>query len=372
MNYMKNKSYLYIFIVLCSAIFVSCKPQMSKEIENTIKKIGSFHYEPGDRYYPDQNSDIEHLAKITNMQQLTYLEENDPLPMIRYAAFIGIMHKHPKVAKEIAINKITEKSAIATLFPFCHFSYNIEAISSLRIKKLMEEGKKYGLTAKDSMEIDSVVLYTPNLKHIPYLDILLQKLPPKEKYYQRVRELFLKEHNLSALRALARYNNPENYPFILKAISGKVPDQNYVKENIQRQEKEIEEMRETDIDSGTRNPKQLIWVYDCMDDYYNISEYVKDVGLECVCECPVSAFKTYWNEARIYCEEYKKNRFLWYTAADDIPILKKIPFTKELQKLLVEKKKREEQQKRIDMEGPQEENVNKDSGSDSIPIYIKR
>lgn len=199
--------------------------------------------------------------------------------------------------KAIAIRELEDKSHLVPVRYGCEIA--CEPISNVYIKLLTKEGKKYGLTPKDSMQLDSVLLYTPNLKHIDYLNNLLEVLPPHQAYYQRIKELFLKDHNLYALRALARYKKPEDYNFILSALHGKV-------ENPIDLEKFDENVKWAN-DHHIQMPKFYsihdTWQYEPDIDSYNRPHIVKDVALECVYECPAPIFKKYANAAKRHHDE---------------------------------------------------------------------
>lgn len=165
----------------------------------------------------------------------------------------------------------------------------------------MKDGRKSGLSIKDSIEIDSILLYTPKIKHISYLENLLEKIPPHPQYYHRIKELFIKEHNLYALRALARYKKTEDYKYILDALHGKVQHPIDLKDYAENEQWFLDHK----ILVKPEFAPNAIWEYDPDEDGYNNPKSVRCVALECIYECPAPIFQKYQKEAATYIENMK-------------------------------------------------------------------
>jgi hypothetical protein len=69
------------------------------------------------------------------------------------------------------------------------------------------------LTPMQQRIIDSALLYNKKVD-LAAKDQLLRKLKPEAKYYDRIREMVLKENNEIAVLALARYKNPNDIGII--------------------------------------------------------------------------------------------------------------------------------------------------------------
>lgn len=92
----KYSRVLSMGLVATLLILSSCKPQMNPGIEDLLQKIGDIY-----RYTSMTNDEekqahyIEQLGKTASWSQLTYIQDNDSVPMARLAAFMCIMHKNP-------------------------------------------------------------------------------------------------------------------------------------------------------------------------------------------------------------------------------------------------------------------------------------
>ena len=62
---------------------------------------------------------------------------------------------------------------------------------------------------QDSITLDSILLFTPNINTVRYKTEIIDKLPLNEKYYKRLFEMVTKEGFYPALSALCRYKNEE-------------------------------------------------------------------------------------------------------------------------------------------------------------------
>lgn len=73
-------------------------------------------------------------------------------------------------------------------------------------------------TKQDSITLDSILFYTPNLSHIYYLQRILQRLPADRRYYNRLREMYYDEHYDKALIALCRHHRDDDKPAVIECL----------------------------------------------------------------------------------------------------------------------------------------------------------
>ncbi len=295
----------------------SCKPKISNQTKAILNEIeGSDGVVNLDGSLRNLHL-IQKLSEVATWDELCYIESADPDSRIE--AFVCIMQKNPKYAKFLAINKMNELEVCSgSDFDVC----SSFAIGGLRINILQKYGRSYGLSVQDSIAIDDAVLRAPYNKHIDYMDDLLNRLPPYQKNYSRLKELFFKEHRLSALRALARYRKSELCPIILKAAEGIVDDpmnmleyQSYM-ENQNNYEDFLSLMFSDDFIEVPKDwslierfkPGSWNINYESTLDNYNRPEEVKKMALKCIYENPSPAFAKYQKEA----EEYHKRIHEYY------------------------------------------------------------
>lgn len=73
-------------------------------------------------------------------------------------------------------------------------------------------------TEQDSIILDSVLFYTPNLSHIYYLQAILHRLPVDDRYYSRLRDMFYEEYYTKALPILCRYRHDADKAAVIKCL----------------------------------------------------------------------------------------------------------------------------------------------------------
>lgn len=294
--------------MICCLLLSSCaKPEINKAVTDAISHIGR-EYTPGPvgiaGEETGQNKAIERLNRVASWDQLCYLASVDSVPMTRLAAFICIMKRNPQYAKAIALDKIHERSVLWTE---SGCSEQKEPLSSIRIKLLQQQQTGGRWTVKDSLDVDSVVLWTPYCLHIDYQSWLLQKLKPGDtRLYNRLRTLFLQEHQLYALEAMARYHTDEARDYILMALNEKLPDMVDVD-----RAREIEDSLKYGPHprlpiSIVLNPDDihLQWEGKPWDFDYNFPWRVHRVGLECVWLWPDPAFRKWFKETKEEVADY--------------------------------------------------------------------
>ena len=317
------KKIIFLGLLLPLVGFVSgCHSNVIRpEVACILKQIGT-SYAPYPIGYEGrmthQDEHIEALGDVATPEELYQLAAADSVPMTRLAAFIGLMKQRPDWAKNMALMDIQSRACVPTRYG-CD-SY-MESLANLRIEILQQEGRGCGLTKADSLVIDSCVLFASHAKHLDYLRQLLMKLPPHPQYYTRVKALFLHNHHLEALVALARYRKPEDVQYVLAALHGKVKDPIDVDayraeyERIYASRLSLWERIEgwvhpqNPLDKEIRRLKDAfnihaLWQYYPEEDSYNDAEWVKAIALQCVYENPEEpAFKPYLRAAEAYHRE---------------------------------------------------------------------
>ena len=94
-----------------------------------------------------------------------------------------------------------------------------EYAGSVFLRNIQSCRDKMVISKEDSLRNDSLALYIPRLSKYQYTKKLLLRLPPKENYYPRIKEIILKERIYQALKALASYRREEDKSILLDALS---------------------------------------------------------------------------------------------------------------------------------------------------------
>ena len=73
-------------------------------------------------------------------------------------------------------------------------------------------------TQEDSVTLDSVLFYTPNLNHIDRVSSILKNLPAEERYYERLHQMFYDEGYADALTNLCHYRREADKAAVIECL----------------------------------------------------------------------------------------------------------------------------------------------------------
>ena len=73
-------------------------------------------------------------------------------------------------------------------------------------------------TQKDSVTLDSMLFFTPNMQHIDRLYTILEELPAEECYYERLHQMYYDEGIAEALPNLCRYRREEDKATVIECL----------------------------------------------------------------------------------------------------------------------------------------------------------
>ena len=73
-------------------------------------------------------------------------------------------------------------------------------------------------TKEDSVTLDSVLFYTPNLNHIERVSSILKILPAEERYYERLHQMFYDEGYADALTNLCHYRRETDKAAVIECL----------------------------------------------------------------------------------------------------------------------------------------------------------
>ncbi|WP_204346660.1 hypothetical protein [Psychroserpens algicola] len=158
---------------------------------------------------PKQWDNFTDLKKNATDQELLLLTEH-PNPVVKCYAFDLLVKKRNKSSFNILKKNLKDTTSVSTQYG-CIGSmtrvndYFIESISR------PYPDNEY-LTKSDKKTLDSLILFTPDLIS-DNKNRLLERIEPNEKYYDRIRELALKENN-SAIIAISKYHRESDIDFI--------------------------------------------------------------------------------------------------------------------------------------------------------------
>jgi hypothetical protein len=209
-----------IFLILCSCSQEKKKTEFAQtnELSQKTQDIVSDLIEYGEITgsavgysggKPKQWDNFTDLKKNATDQELLLLTEH-PNPVVKCYAFELLVKKRNKNSFNILKNNLKDTTSVSTQYG-CIGSmtrvndYFIESMSR------PYPDNEY-LTKSDKKTLDSLILFTPDLIS-KNKNRLLERIEPNEKYYDRIRELCLKE-NYSAIIAISKYQKESDIGLI--------------------------------------------------------------------------------------------------------------------------------------------------------------
>lgn len=209
-----------IFLILCSCSQEKKKTEFThtSELSQKTQKIVSELIEYGEitgsavgysGEKPQQWDNFINLKKNATDQELLLLAKH-PNPVVKCYAFDLLVEKRNKNSFNILKENLKDTTSVSKQYG-CIGSmtrvndYFIESISR------PHPDNEY-ITESDKRTLDSLILFTPNLIS-DYKNRLIERIEPKEKYYDRIRELALKKNN-SAIIAISKFQKENDIELI--------------------------------------------------------------------------------------------------------------------------------------------------------------
>lgn len=184
--------------------------QIVARIEKVNELMGSAVYYEGMR--PPQYDNFTELQKTATQSELIELT-NDSNGVVRCYAFWTLSYDTSANLLPIVLNHINDTASVKTQFGCIESREKVGDFFINVVTPQYVDLRSKKLTATEYEYLDSILVYTPNNLYSKENAINRTKL--NETFYQRVRELVLKEKNQSALVTLAKFKREEDIPLIL-------------------------------------------------------------------------------------------------------------------------------------------------------------
>jgi hypothetical protein len=195
--------------------------QIVSKIEKVNEIMGSAVYYAGIR--PAQYDNFTELQNSATEDELVELT-NYPNGVVRCYAFWALTYKPNAYLLPIVIAHIVDTSSVNTQFGCIGSREKVgDFFINLVTPQYVDLNSKK-LTPPEYDYLDSILVYTPNKLYAKENAISRTKL--NETFYERVRELVLKENNQSALVILAKFKREQDIRLILNnKLKGELYDQ---------------------------------------------------------------------------------------------------------------------------------------------------
>ena len=224
-------------------LLVACSDKRQEQIAKVhflLNRTGTYYEMPntdGRRYYLNVDSLLESidttyiktqkaaialpvvqslLDSLCDDKELCELTERRNSLVVRLAATDALIRRKHSGLEQVLLSNYTDTTKI---YVRSDDVIEEEYAGSVFLRNVQSCRDKTVISKEDSLRNDSLALYTPGLSKYQYTKKLLLRLPPKESYYARIKEIVLKERTYQALKALASYRREEDKSILLDALS---------------------------------------------------------------------------------------------------------------------------------------------------------
>ncbi|MBS1646969.1 MAG: hypothetical protein JST67_06480 [Bacteroidetes bacterium] len=147
---------------------------------------------------------FEQLKKEATLQEIKYLTDY-PNAVVRGYAFWALVEQDSAEVFSVLQQHLSDNEKLS-VFEGC-------LISQYYVGEYFLNKASHHLNAAQKAEIDSALLFKEAII-LPQKYALLEKLKPKQAYYNRIKEIAQTEKKPEALLALSRFKNKEDIPLV--------------------------------------------------------------------------------------------------------------------------------------------------------------
>ncbi|MCQ2114172.1 MAG: energy transducer TonB [Bacteroidaceae bacterium] len=155
----------------------------------------------------------QRLKAVTSAQEKKELFLTQTNPVVRFTAFNGLLEIDDTDCVAFVKKSIADSSSIMCWS--CDVGF-YETLADAVISQLFRN--KDAFTKADSLDIDSLVLYSSNMYAYDYKRIMFHRMEPTPERYARIKELCQNKQESSALCLLAKYKREEDKQLFIKAL----------------------------------------------------------------------------------------------------------------------------------------------------------
>ena len=160
------------------------------------------------------------MDELCNNEKLVSLAKTHPAPVVRAMAFDILQNRRYNGCYQL-IKDCLNDTAVITWGDDVAIT---ESVASFRVSmmEIVNDGGCYThfrMTPEQQKDLDSILVFRRNMGHIERLKWILNTLQPEQKYYSRIRAMYLDEGIAESLPALARFRNEQDFGLIEEALS---------------------------------------------------------------------------------------------------------------------------------------------------------
>jgi len=214
------KRIIGLFILMSLVVSLSAQVNLNPKVEKLVGAIaeGNMFMSSAVGYggqKPQQWDNYLQLKRKASEVELIALTDHEN-PAVRCYAFLALTENNSAKVFDILIKHLKDSDYISTMIG-CIMSqeYVGDFFLDLVINGFTE--KTVILDEAQAAQIDSILLFDPAVK-LAARTTLLENLEPKERYYQRIKEIYTEDGEGPALVCLAKYQRATDKNLISKQL----------------------------------------------------------------------------------------------------------------------------------------------------------
>ena len=160
------------------------------------------------------------MDALCDNEKLVSLAKTHPAPVVRAMAFDILQDRRYDGCYQL-LKECLNDTAVITWGDDVSLTGSV-ASYRVYVMEIWNDGGCYThfrMTPEQQQELDSILIFCKNMGHIGRLKWILDTLPPEQKYYPRIRAMYLDEGIAESLPALARFRNKQDFGLIEEALS---------------------------------------------------------------------------------------------------------------------------------------------------------
>lgn len=217
---MKYSFSLLIIVFAYTACFAQKKSDRLKKVVDDMANHGGYMTATigyGAKFITGQWARFEQFKKLVNRKKLIEFTDH-PSPAIRCYAFKALSERGYRQTFAVLIKHLKDNDTIPTVQGCVPQDMLVSEFFLENTSYAYKKKGQYNFRKKEREIIDSLLFFAPN-KSKKLTAMLLRVIQPKEQYYTKIRQTYLKDKDLGALLAMARYRKKEDRKFILEQLN---------------------------------------------------------------------------------------------------------------------------------------------------------
>lgn len=160
------------------------------------------------------------MDSLCNNEMLVSLAKTHPAPVVRAMAFDILQDRRYDGCYPLLKECLNDTATITWGDDVALTA----SVASFRVSmmEIWNDGgcyTHYRMTPEQQQELDSILIFSKNMGHIERQKWILDTLSPEQKYYSRIRSMYLDEGIAESLPTLARFRKEQDFGLIKEALS---------------------------------------------------------------------------------------------------------------------------------------------------------